>query len=160
MYLTQIAFSSASELHVCLFQLFVLEQTYLLWLMKGEIPLPVHVSVPSCPSVTWRVPHPRNRNDWSSQEHGELFWAPTSETTCRICYGKSPTLDCKYQFPFNRLTCGSYLHHLQTRSLPKKLDLAVLLRCSQRWREGRVFSIPATCSRRWFHFLQASCRGQ
>lgn len=39
-----------SELLV-LSQLFVLEQTYFLWLMKGEIPLSVHASVPFCPPV-------------------------------------------------------------------------------------------------------------
>lgn len=43
MYLTQTAFSSASELLV-LFQLFVLEHTYLLWLIKGK-------SLSLCPSI-------------------------------------------------------------------------------------------------------------
>lgn len=122
MYLIQIALSSASELHVFLFQLFVLEQTYLLWLMKGEIPL-CSCSVPFCPSVNWHVPHPRNQNDWSSQEHGQLFWASTSETTCKICYGKSPTPGCKNHLPFNMLSYGSSLHQLQTFSLLKELDL-------------------------------------
>lgn len=135
MYLTQIAFFSASELHDFLFQLFVQEQTYLLWPMKGEIPLSVHASVPFCPSVTWHVPHPRNQNDWSSQEHGELFWAPTSETTCKIYYGKSPMLGCKNQLPFNMLSYGSCLHHLQKFSLLKELDLGCPCRGAARGEE-------------------------
>lgn len=151
-YLTQIAFSSASELHVFLFQLFVLERTYLLWLMKGEILLSVHASVPFCPSVTWPVPHPRNQNDWSSQEHGELFWAPTSETTCKICYGKSPTLGCKNQRSFNMFSYGSCHHHLQKLSSLKELDLGSPCRGAAH-SEKSVFSILATCSYRCLQFL-------
>lgn len=109
--------------------------------MKGEIPLPVHASVPFCPSVTWHIPYPRNQNDWSSQEHGELFWAPTSETTCRICYGKSPMLGCKNQLFSNVLSYGSCLHHLQKFSLLEELDLGCLCRgaaCG----EGKAESSP------------------
>lgn len=115
-HLTQIAFSSASELHVILFLLFVLEQTYLLWPMKGEVPLPILASVHSCPSVTWHVPRPRN---WSSKEHGGLFWTPISETTYKIYYGKCPTLSCKNRLLFNVLIASI----IYSFPLLKELDL-------------------------------------